>query len=152
VWISIELIAASACLACAVAFPPPFGVVAGLIVFVAITLPNTARRLSHTRLTARFYENVAYRDVKCKDCTVGSQYYDKDKGWGPIPIMVRMARKGSVVFHPGQSNIRRCSSCHGLGRLPQLKPGAISRERLELRWPPPDGVPYAADSAEDEDC
>lgn len=155
-WIAIEVIAVGAYLACQEAFPYPFGVFLGVIVFFAITLPNIARRTSRSRLTTRFYENTAYYNAKCSMCTLGTQFYRVLRdgttiGWGKIPVKNRIAQRGSVIFHPNQANIRRCPHCQGMGFTPKLRKGAHSTERTELVWPPRDGVPYAAEPFHEEE-
>lgn len=142
-WLLIELIAAVAGISCAVAFPFPFGPVVGIVAFVAVTLPNVARRLSRSRLTVKAYENRAYKDVKCKKCTVGMQYYKDPEGWGPIPHAVRMVVRGKDWFRPRQANVRSCPHCAGSGHVPKEMYPSIGRE--EVAWPAPDDKPLWAD-------
>jgi len=156
VWVVVEIIAAGACLACSEAIPPPFGVALGILVFIAITLPNVARRVSHSRATARLFMNQAYYNAKCQHCTFGSQQFRVKRdgtiiGWGKIPLKNRIAQKGSIIFHPDQGNIRRCPHCRGMGHTPKLRKGMESTERVEMVWPPKDGIPYAAEPFYEEE-
>jgi hypothetical protein len=114
-----------------------FGFALSLVVFVAITLPNVARRLSRSRLTVKAYQDFAYADVKCPHCTVGVQVLTK-KGWGKIPMHIRIAQEGSRIFHPRQANIRNCPECSGKGFRP-VKIIKGHSEREEIAWPPPGG-------------
>ena len=115
-----------------------FGFALALIVFVAGTLPNLARRLSRSRLTVKAYQDFSYVDVKCPHCTVGVQVMLNEKGWGPIPMHIRIAQKGSKIFHPRQANVRDCRECSGKGFRPvKVIRGQSYREGIS--WPPPGG-------------
>lgn len=118
-----------------------FGFALALIVFVAVSLPNVARRLSRSRLTTRAFQNHSYVDVKCPHCTVGMQVLRTHGGanvWGPIPVHIRIAQQGSRIFHPRQANVRNCLQCGGKGFRPtKIIPGEAALE--EIPWPPPDG-------------
>lgn len=137
-WILIELIAIAVIIASRI-YLGWFGFAIALVAFVAVTLPNLARRLSRSRLTTKAYQDFGYVDVKCPYCTVGVQVLSSDgEGWGPIPMHIRIAQSGSNIFHPPQANKRACPECSGKGFRPtKVVRGQTWREEIE--WPPSDG-------------
>lgn len=76
---------------------------------------SLVRKLARSRLVIRQFENAGYKDIRCPSCTLGTQYLDQEKGWGPIPVPVRMIVSGRPWKNAGQANCRRCNDCGGNG-------------------------------------
>ena len=126
-----------------------FGFALALVVFFAGTLPNLARRLARSRVVVKAHQDFSYIDVKCPHCTVGVQVLLNDEGWGPIPEHIRMAQKGSRIFHPRQANVRGCTQCSGKGFRPtKVIPGQSERDAIP--WPLPNGELMSGETVYDE--
>ena len=52
---------------------------------------------------------------KCKQCSAGVQWLNPGTDrWGPIPYEHRREKKDETGF--AKTNIRRCHTCHGVGK------------------------------------
>ena len=138
VWILIEVVL-FAIFSVVIYFFGLAGAILGSIVLVAFTLPVLARRLAHSRVTVKAFQNFAYRDKKCPYCTAGVQVIKNDgTGWGKIPVHIRRVQDGSNIFHPPHANVRNCPKCGGKGFRP-VKVIRGHSERKGVVWPPEDG-------------